>query len=99
MNGDAPFRSAWIWAVASAAAENELIPTALMKLPRWLSLARTLTPATAAGSPAPLLDVGHGPRSARASSTSRQSTAPFTLLAASEATTAARTEPSWPVLE
>src|SRR5581483_4878727 len=88
MNGDEPARSASIWAVAEAEAENPLMPRALMKLPLWLSRARTDTPATAAGRPAPVLAVGQSPRSPPAWSTRRQSGEPLTLLAASEATTA-----------
>src|SRR5205807_2110582 len=98
MNGDEPLRSASIWAVAAARAENPLMPRALMKLPFWLSRAVTETPAAVAGRPVPVLVEGQAPRSLPASSTRRQSGVPLTLLAASEATTASWTAPSWPTL-
>src|SRR5438105_2096047 len=88
MNGADPLRSAWIWAVAGAEAENPEIPRTLMNEPLWLSRARTDTPATAAGRPAPVFVVGQGPRSVPASSVRRQSGVPLTRLAATEAITA-----------
>src|SRR5437763_10988362 len=85
MKGDEPLRSASIWAVAEAEAENPLIPSALMKVPLWLSRALTDTPAAVGGNPEPVLVAGQAPRSLPVSSTRRQSGVPLTLLAASEA--------------